>query len=412
MSAETRFLERQFRRYYIDNASKIKPPRALPQREFGFTVTGKGGMIRHIGFKTPNELHEFLRENAPTNSYYSSALYREPEAPDMPLKGWIGADLAFDIDADHIDTPCKLRHDSWLCAECGQKGTGLVPQKCPKCNSHKLEQETWLCEECLGKAKSEAIRLIHEFLRDELGFQVDEMEIRFSGHRGYHVLIGNEKAIRLEQGARREITDYMRGVGAVPDGAGFRKPKATMEGPNLEDPGWQGRIARGIAHLLKEHENNLGSSVALGRSDLQMLTTKRAEILIDLEKKPPSWDWLGKLSKNGRAFLVEAAADREASEIDPLVTQDVHRLMRLPGSLHAKTGFIVKPLSITELERFDPWRDAVAFKNGDLRVHIRDMPETKIGDVKMGPVHEEDVVVPFAVGLYLIAKKRAVFKEP
>ncbi len=164
--------------------------------------------------------------------------------------------------------------------------------------------------------------------------------------------------------------------------------------------------------MLREHETDLGSVISLGKPDQQYLTTKRTEILSDLEKNPPLWNWLNKLTKNGRSFLVEAAADREASQIDPLVTQDVHRLMRLPGSLHAKTGFIVKPLSIGELESFDPWQDAVAFKNGDLRVHVKDMPETKIGDVKMGPLHEEDLVVPFAVGVYLIAKKRAVFKEP
>jgi DNA primase small subunit len=411
VSAETRFLERQFRRYYTENASKIKPPRALPQREFGFTIPDKTGMIRHLGFKTPDELHEFLWNNAPMNSYYSSALYREPEAPDMPLKGWIGADLAFDIDADHIDTPCKAKHDSWLCTDCREKGTGIKPDRCPKCNSHKLEEQTWLCEECLGKAKSEAMRLIHEFLRDELGFTIEEMEIRFSGHRGYHVLIGNERAIRLEQGARREITDYMRGVGAVPEGASFRRPKVSWEGPELNEHGWQGRIARGIVELLKEHETDLGSVISLGKPDLKFLTSKRKEILSDLEKSPPIWDWLSELTKNGRSFLVEAAADREASEIDPLVTQDVHRLMRLPGSLHAKTGFIVKPLSVGELEKFDPWRDAVAFKAGDLSVHVRDLPATKIGDEQIGPLHEENLTVPFAVGVYLIAKKRAVFNE-
>jgi len=29
----------------------------------------------------------------------------------MENKGWIGADLIFDIDADHIETRCKTEHD-------------------------------------------------------------------------------------------------------------------------------------------------------------------------------------------------------------------------------------------------------------------------------------------------------------
>ncbi len=411
MSAGTLFLERQFRRFYLENAEKIKPPRSLPQREFGFTVAKRGGMIRHLGFTTPSMLYGFLRENAPTNSYYSSALYREPEAPDMPLKGWLGADLAFDIDADHIETPCKTKHDNWLCLDCREKGTGPAPEKCPKCSSHKLEEETWLCQDCLGTAKKEALRLIHEFLRDELGFPVEEMEIRFSGHRGYHVLITSERALRLEQDARREITDYMRGVGVVPEGAGFRKPRTLMEGPELSDPGWQGRVARGIAGLLREPEREIGLAIPLGKTDLQFLNNNQKEILADLEKKPPAWNWMNRVTKNGRSLLVEYAGVREASRIDPLVTQDIHRLMRLPGSLHAKTGFIVKPLSLGELEGFDPWRDAVAFKNEELSIHVKDMPETKMGDAKFGPLHEEDVVVPFMLGVYLIAKQRAVLRE-
>ncbi len=412
MSASERFLERQFRRYYTEHASEVKPPRALSQREFGFTIPDKSGMIRHLGFKTNNDLHTFLRENAPTNSYYSSALYREPEASEMPLKGWLGADLAFDIDADHIDTPCKAQHDTWLCIDCKTTGTGPAPEKCTKCGSHKLEEETWLCDECLGTAKNEATRLIHEFLGNELGIPTSDMELRFSGHRGYHVLVANEHALRLEQDARREITDYMRGVGVVPEGAGLKKPRVQWEGPTVKDPGWQGRVAKGVVKLLREHENDLGTVIPLGKTDLNFLISHRQEILAGTEKESPDWEWLAQLTKNGRTLLVEAAATHERSQIDPLVTQDVHRLMRLPGSLHAKTGFVVKPLVVSELESFDPWRDAVAFKNGELRIHVKVMPATKVGDGKMGPLHDEDVSVPFAVGVYLIAKKRAVLREP
>jgi DNA primase small subunit len=56
-------------------------------------------------------------------------------------------------------------------------------------------------------------------------------------------------------------------------------------------------------------------------------------------------------------------------ETDEPVTADTKRLIRLPGSLHGKTGLKVVTLTREELDAFDPLHDAVAF--GDEPVAVR-----------------------------------------
>ncbi len=50
---------------------------------------------------------------------------------------------------------------------------------------------------------------------------------------------------------------------------------------------------------------------------------------------------------------------RFTAEIDEPVTSDIKRLIRLPLSLHGKTGLKVTPMDREELTGFDPLRDAV-----------------------------------------------------
>ncbi|HDI53058.1 MAG TPA: DNA primase catalytic subunit PriS, partial [Candidatus Bathyarchaeota archaeon] len=101
---ELQFISERFREFYAERS--IETPREMERREFGFIPFGAKMMFRHISFSTPEALRRYLIENAPAHVYYSSAYYENPEA-EMERKGWLGADLIFDIDADHIETPCK-----------------------------------------------------------------------------------------------------------------------------------------------------------------------------------------------------------------------------------------------------------------------------------------------------------------
>lgn len=64
-----------------------------------------------------------------------------------------------------------------------------------------------------------------------------------------------------------------------------------------------------------------------------------------------------------------SGAVREAGvQADEPVTTDTRRLIRLPGSLHAKSGFRVTPLTLKELPDFDPLIDAVPFGEREIKI--------------------------------------------
>jgi DNA primase small subunit len=59
-----------------------------------------------------------------------------------------------------------------------------------------------------------------------------------------------------------------------------------------------------------------------------------------------------------------------SGEVDKPVTPDIKRIIRLPGTVHGKTGLRVTPISRDELTDFDPLRDAVPSSYSDESVKI------------------------------------------
>ena len=100
MDANARFLLKSFRKYYKEN--QIILPSRFGRREFGFMFFDKNFVQRHMGFPNGAEIQKFMVSQVPSHSYYSTAYYRKPNAPTMEEKEWLGADLIFDLDADHL----------------------------------------------------------------------------------------------------------------------------------------------------------------------------------------------------------------------------------------------------------------------------------------------------------------------
>ncbi len=64
---------------------------------------------------------------------------------------------------------------------------------------------------------------------------------------------------------------------------------------------------------------------------------------------------------------------RRRAETDEPVTSDIKRLIRMPSSLHGKTGLQVVPMSRDDLDNFRPLRDAVprAWTDEPVRVNLK-----------------------------------------
>ena len=398
------YLRERFREYYEEHAEEIEAPPGFEEREFGFLPFEGKTMFRHIAFTSPEEMREYLKTNAPAHAYYSSAYYRAPEA-EMEKKGWLGADLVFDIDADHIETPCKEEHDRWTCRNCGTSGRGTAPEACPNCGKANFQEETWLCERCLEAAKFETLKLL-DILVQDLGFSPKrDLEVNFSGHRGYHVHVYHEDARHLDQLARRELVDYILGVGIEARFHGLT-PGFQEEGAALAGIGWGGRLARALYGFLLDVDPEDLQGLGLSEGFVKRLLGRREELLECLTKEPLARmiKFFGPRDRRALDRLVEAAVRREAAAIDTVVTTDIHRLIRLPGTLHGKTGLRAVRVPVDELEGFDPLRSAVAFDEGEVEVHVVRSPEFRVGEETYGPFREEEVELPSAAAILLLCK--------
>ena len=396
-----KFLKSLFARFYT--ARGPVPPPKIERREFAFMLFGEKMVIRHKAFISYDELVKFMAELGPSDAFYSSAYFKRPDAPDMRSKGWLGADLIFDIDADHIPTSCKTEHDLWICRSCGRSGRGEAPEKCPECGSAGFLELKWLCDKCLTAAKDELMKLI-DILANELGFGEDAMRASFSGHRGYHLQVSQEGFLELGQDERREIVDYLLGIGLDPELLGFG-PGAKL---SISEVGWRGRLARSLYSLLLRADEKELKALGLRRRAIKALLASREMLLDCLEHGRPLVLPKG-LGKASLKRLLEACSKQEAVCVDPVVTCDTHRLVRMSGSLHGKTGLLKVDIPLDRLEDFDPFSEAIAFRKGMARIRLTEdfptIPSIELGGEEFGPFEAgETVELPLYAAVFFICK--------
>jgi len=360
-------------------------------------------MLRHKGVKDAEDFRTLLKTVVPSDVYYSSAHYEKPEE-EMEAKGWLGADLVFDIDADHIPTPCEKQHDTWICNNCGKTGRGTHPEKCSTCGGQKFDDKTWLCETCLESAKRETMKLI-DVLTKDFGLSPQEMTLAFSGHRGYHVHVEDKVVQTLDQVARKEIVDYMVGIGLDLRFHGLEEGR----GPSLEEAGWRGRIARGTYEFLLNATAEELEEMGLKKSVVNSLINQR-EIILESWKGRGPWRTKGVGSESWKK-IVQKAIENQSVKIDTVVTTDIHRLIRLTNTLHGKTGLKKIQVSASDIERFDPLKSALAFKEGTVKLAVFEAPEFRLKDERYGSYKNMEVELPTAAALFLLCKGAAQVKE-
>lgn len=300
------YLIKKFGEYY--SKAEIYEPTEFKKREWAFVPLKNFPefvMVRHISFSEIDELKEFVSSNVPAHVYFSSAYYLKPSA-EMDEKGWIGADLIFDIDYDHLPT------------------------------------------KSLEYAKKEVLKLI-KILESDFGVDEKDIEVCFSGNRGYHVHVYDETFRSLENMERREIVDYFTLRGFKLKGSQFER-MCRMIYRYIYNAFKDGRINKLVDEKTKEILKSSLREIKAGRLDI--------------------------IPAELRDNLIEKCLKKLAVHVDPPVTADVKRLMRLPNSLHGKTGLKVKLINLDELEDFDPRVDALAF--GDEIVKVRLLKKVKV----------------------------------
>jgi len=404
-----RFVRNKFAEYYKQRSSSIPPPTSIESREFGFLLFEERIMLRHKSFRGVDSLSSSLKTIVPSDVYYSSAYYESPEE-EMKEKGWLGADLIFDIDADHIPTPCAKVHDTWVCSNCGTVGRGASPKKCPNCGEQKFNEKTWPCEVCLESAKVETIKLI-DILTKDFGFSSEELKVGFSGHRGYHVHVESEEVRVLDSMARKEIVDYVLGIGLETEFHGLGGTGSRMlAGPDLYDLGWGGRIARGTYDFLLTATPEELEKIGLEKRAVNSII-RHKETLLERWKEKGPWGTIKDIGTESWKKIAQYGVEKQSVKIDTVVTTDIHRLIRLTDTLHGKTGLKKIEVPITGIEHFDPLKSAVTFKEGTVTVLVSDAPQLRLENETYGPYKERKVELPTAAALMLLCKGAAKVVE-
>ncbi len=367
------FVNKTISDYYM--GAKYLAPERIEQREFGVGNFDVKISHRHMSFRNENELRNYLSANSIPYVSCSSAYYKFPTGRPMENKGWLGSELVFDLDVTDMDLPCQRRH-----------GKG------------------WVCKTCFNAVKEETLKLIYDFLIPDFGFSENDVNVNFSGNRGYHVHIRKDEVLQLDAAARREITNYISGVGIDFDDifTNVGQKGVALNGPKPTDKGWMGKLARSFIASLNAGTDSL---IRLGIDKPTATKLYRNKIFEQQGVMQGNWDVVP-LKKKYEVWkgMVDAQAIIQSDKIDKNVTNDPSHLIRLPNTIHGGTGLLSRRLgSAKELYRFDPMKDAIAFKKGDIRISAKTDFELFMNGQKWGPYGGE-INVPIYVGMYLHLK--------
>jgi len=297
------------------------PPR-LRSREWMFIPWGSKPPDRHRALPTKEDLLKYLQTRSPHSCFHSTAYYNDPSQRKMIEKGWLGADLIFDLDGDHL--PGVSDNDF----------PGMM---------EKIQEQAW--------------SLWSDFLEPEFGFNEKYVQTTFSGHRGFHIHVRDPSLMHLDSNARRELVNYITGVGI--------DVQSVMAGPNI---GWSERIDLGFDKVV----NSL-ASISSGENSNQFIN----ELHSSLKSRnfPCSKEQIKKLASesiaggridrlredNSRSVFTTKKLNEAfwelvkgsplaVGETDENVTVDIKRVIRWVGSLHGKSGLRVTEFPLSRLE--------------------------------------------------------------
>ena len=315
---------------YYRTAQLWTPPR-LRTREWMFIPFGGGTPLRHKAFSDMETIRRFLCERPQHSCFYSTAYWRRPHELKMADKDWLGADLIFDLDGDHLP--------------------GVTDRDFPGMISV-IQEQAW--------------SLWNDFLEPDFGFKEEHLQVTFSGHRGFHLHYRDPSFFHLDSEARRELVSHIRGEGVeVTDLLErSRSPNST---------GWARRVGRGIGTVVDKLDqiyNGDKSTLRIMLASLQEMMDregikglrgkasieKLAELMqVEARRERVLSGRLHGLNNHAQLFQNLIKSDSSvvlgnAGETDEVVTIDTRRQIRWPGSLHGKCGMRVTEFPLSRLD--------------------------------------------------------------
>lgn len=368
MDKQTYYILKRFSEYYAKAEFQIPE---IEKREFGAGIEKKID-FRHMAFANANEFRSFLVNKTPLYISHSVAYYQLPAATPMEKKGWLGADLIFDLD---YETNSK-----------------------------------YLSKADFENIRNDTIRLVEEFLIPDFGILKEKISINFSGNRGFHVHAYDERFRMLRSEERREIIEYVRGLGLNYESFFFKKETGRQEGgrtiymeggPLPAGGGYTGRFAKKVLETMQTKPERFGRIF----KDEQ----KRMSFINGIN----SGNWSLRKMTAGLDKKLREIAENELPmrtvAVDSAVTRDATKLIRVPNTIHGSTGLCAKIVSLKELQQFEPMHHALAFSKDLLNITaLEEIPELEMNNCIYEKIEcGKNAEVPECFGIYLALKGSA-----
>jgi len=219
-------------------------------------------------------------------------------------------------------------------------------------------------------------RLIDTFLVGHFGIPREKIRIEFSGRKGLHLTILGDEYRFLSKTARRELVEYIEGKKL--DRAMLFPEKKTYITSHPNSKGWRGIGREFIEMLLEESEGKTHKQIQEMLVEYQLPKNQAKKISALLTQPKIRQTVLeGRLSplmgkgavtlnalsasvmKNHGVGLGSIIANMKKKKtsyefdgkiIDRAVTYDAHRILRIPKSIHPKSGFPCVTISYDQLD--------------------------------------------------------------
>lgn len=322
----------------------------LPRREIAFSHWGSNAVWdRRHGFSDPAQIREAALSAPITAVFASIGHFLDPNEK-VGKRGLVGLDLVFDIDK--------------------------------KPESNRVE---WL--EDISYETYE----VYEKLTKDLGFSEEDFELEFSGNKGFHYLIKGHEDMHIED--RKSILQYLKGdqvqrktlpiIGKGGWGRDFIRTIKSM-GHVCTPYSALNINALSMLGLPKAHAKKLGN-LAVTESFRSQLQQGRLDIDSKVEAA------IANLAFNNRKAIFES--------LDKTVTPDKNRVLRVPGSLHAASGFSCVKLSLDALSDPELVFESIIRSGGEDEVSL-----TLTNDC----VSDLDKVTGFAKGTHTVPRWQAL----
>ena len=225
--------------------------------------------------------------------------------------------------------------------------------------------ESWICEHCLNEGKNQVFTLIEDYLFPDFGLSKDDIIIAFSGNRGYHIYLKPKSEDiknmieHWDRHQRRFFISYILGKNL---------------NLNKVGSGWKRRLIKAFK------KNRIG-------------TTKF--------EKSNDWKKIIESRKNKDKIYKIIEDTKNRLELDEKVMEDDIRLLRVIGSLHGYTGFIVKRLKYSSLEVFNPLYHSVFSKFDKIILNVNIKSTVDDLEIRNNIYNHKSKEVPLSYILFL-----------